>query len=710
VKPTMTRAAWRPAYAAILAAIAVLELAWLGWVLGEPLPNANPPGERLLTRSYLLLRFFPEVVPGLTFQESFLGTAVRGLKHVENLPQRLPIVLAAGFILWAANSIGGLTLRWIGLSRSWAWPERLVVAFGVGMTGLGLMTLLSGRISTLNPWTARFGLVVPIAAHALLLIRARLFPKTMESFESLPAQKGEPVSRISVGWLLLVVSPFLLIMALGSMLPTIDYDALEYHLQGPKEYFVAGRVGFLPHNVYTSMPFGVEMLHLLCMQVMNDWWWGALVGQLLVASFAPMAGLAVWLTARRWGSPRAAWVAAMVYLTTPWIYRLAALPYVEGPLCYYHAALLWTGGMAWSTSAAIRGRIWLVVGLLAGGAMAIKYPALISAVVPFGAVAVAAGWRARSARPLLAFGLGVAVVMGPWLIKNAVDTGNPVYPLGYRVFGGRDWDEAREQKWESAHGRKPIEVKALLASMLDVAGRSDWQSPALIALAPLALVRPGSRRVALLLGGYVTYLFLTWWLLTHRLDRFWLPLLPGLAVLAGLGSDWTRGWAWTVLLGFVLVVSTVANFTDCTAAITAPNEWTADLGERRKAVPRELNASLFRLDAELPPGSRPLLVGEAAVFHFTRPVVYNTVFDRETFETIDRDRSPEEVRAELARRGITHIYVDWFDIDRYRSPGNYGFTDYVTPDRFERLVRAKVLLEPRSFGVKRELYTVQPAR
>ena len=71
-------------------------------------------------------------------------------------------------------------------------------------------------------------------------------------------------------------------MVLGAMLPTIDFDALEYHLQGPKEYFQAGRIAFLPHNVYTSMPFGVEMLHLLGMEVLGDWWWGGLVGQLLV--------------------------------------------------------------------------------------------------------------------------------------------------------------------------------------------------------------------------------------------------------------------------------------------------------------------------------------------------------------------------------------------------------------------------------------------
>src|SRR5262249_58774940 len=129
----------------------------------------------------------------------------------------------------------------------------------------------------------------------------------------------------------LIAGPFLLVMMLGAMLPTVDYDAIEYHLQGPKEYYQAGRIAFLPHNVYTSMPFGVEMLHLLGMEVLDDWWWGALVGQLLVAAFAPAASVLIASTAVRIGSPRAAWLAAVGYLSTPWIYRLARIAYLEGP-------------------------------------------------------------------------------------------------------------------------------------------------------------------------------------------------------------------------------------------------------------------------------------------------------------------------------------------------------------------------------------------
>ena len=207
-------------------------------------------------------------------------------------------------------------------------------------------------------------------------------------------------------------------MLLGAMLPAVDFDVLEYHLQGPKEYFQAGRIAFLPHNVYTNMPFGVEMLHLLGMEVLGDWWWGGLVGQLLVALYAPAAAVLIAAAAGLAGTRRAAWLAAIIYLSTPWIYRLAVIAYVEGPLCFYHAALIWAAVRVWNDRHLARGSWWTLLGLLAGGAMACKYPALISAVIPFGLLALADSWRSRSARPVLAYVLGWSIVMAPWLART----------------------------------------------------------------------------------------------------------------------------------------------------------------------------------------------------------------------------------------------------------------------------------------------------
>jgi hypothetical protein len=693
----------------ILIALATLESAWFGWFFLEPLPNVGTvAGAHGLTRMNLLIRALPEIVPGLRFRDSYLGIALGKLSHLQNLPQRLPIVLAAGLIVGSAITSGLLILRVLRLRDRLDRWERLTLGFGLGTTALGLAALVVGRLGWLDPWLIRSGLAIPILAEFALMVLGRR-RRTRD------APSGGKSSRWAKFGFAAVAGPFLLTMMLGAMLPCIDFDGLEYHLQGPKEYYQAGQIAYLPHNVYTNMPFGVEMLHLLGMIVVDDWWIGALVGQLVVASFAPATAAMIAMTAWRLGSPRAAWVAGVVYLTTPWVYRLAVLPYVEGPLCYFHAALVWAWSRAGESSAVEADPTRIdplalspVVGGLAGGAMAIKYPALISAVIPATVWAVLMAWRLRSWRPAISYLVGVTVVIGPWLGKNVLDTGNPVYPLGYPVFGGRDWSPDRDAQWSAAHGTKAIEAIAFVRSAVDVAGRSDWQSPLYAALVPLAWLCKHGRRGIIGLWIFSVYLFLTWWLLTHRLDRFWLPILPSMAVLAGLGSDWSRSRLWTGLLTLVMAAGIGSNLVYCSTELAGLNDWTGDLSTLRQEVPRLLNPAMARLDAELPPGAKPLMVGQAGVFHFGHPVLYNTVFDDDILEGLARGRSPEEVREALRRLGVTHLYVDWSEIERYRSPGNYGFTKFVTPEVFARLVEADALGAPTRPGPKQELYRVMP--
>ena len=694
------------------------ELIWLLWFLIVPLPNANPlgtPTRSLINRGWLLLKAFPEVIPDTRFRESYLGQAIDELSHIENLPQRIPILLAAGLIAVAAIGLGDLVLRGLRLHRGLTAGERIALGFGLGTALLGVVTLIAGRLGWLNPWLIRTGLGLIAAAGLVTAQPWHAFRRVREPTSWLPG---------------LVIAPFVVVMVLGSMLPAIDFDVLEYHLQGPKEYFQAGRIAFLPHNVYTNMPFGVEMLHLLGMEVMGDWWWGALVGQLLVALFAPASAMLIAATAYRAGSTRAAWVAAIVYLSTPWVYRLAVIAYVEGPLCFFHAALVWAAVVGALDKLIPRRPLWGLLGLLAGGAMSCKYPALISAVISFGALALVDAWRSRSPALLLCYVAGWVVVIGPWLGKNVIDTRNPVYPLGNSVFHGRYWDQARETKWVGAHGPRSLHTKELWnaivkrqwrkataivrdnvnelwSAVVDVAGRSDWQSPLYAALAPLALLRTGSRRLALALWGFVAYLFLTWWLLTHRLDRFWLPLLPTLAILAGLGADWVRSRAWTILLNLILIISLVTNFTYISTALAGLNEWTGDLVFLRGDIPRRLNKPLAGIDKELGDSARVLLVGQAAVFHVNHRVNYNTVFNEETIETLAAGKTPEQLRRTLLEQQLTHIYVDWKEIERHRQPWGYGFTDFVTPARFADWVSAGILDRPEKVGLDQELYAIR---
>ena len=106
-------------------------------------------------------------------------------------------------------------------------------------------------------------------------------------------------------------------------------------------------------------------------------------------------------------------------------------------------------------------------------------------------------------------------------------------------------------------------------------------------------------------------------------------------------------------------------------------------------------------------GCQVLLVGQAAVFYVNHPVVYNTVFNKETIETLASGKDSEGLRRALHELHLTHIYVDWFEIQRHRKPGGYGFTNFVTPERFARWVQDGVLERERHFGENQELYRIR---
>ena len=82
-------------------------------------------------------------------------------------------------------------------------------------------------------------------------------------------------------------------------------------------------------------------------------------------------------------------------------------------------------------------------------------------------------------------------------------------------------------------------------------------------------------------------------------------------------------------------------------------------------------------------------------------------------EQIVQEKSRNEQLQALRDQRISHVYVNWTEIDRYRQPGNYGFTDYVTQElvrdelaatqKLLRLVPAHLVLQRRPLASDSEL-------
>jgi hypothetical protein len=665
-------------------------------------------------------------------------------------PQRIPILLVGFWMLAGVWGLGHLLLRTIQLRSHLRRLEKTVFAYGLGMSAVSLLVLGAGLLAQRVP-EALSGETLGIVLFVFALIEFALrrtwdrsnnssaastttstqgkASRTRVSSEFTFSRLGAvllrgqiPFGILARGIASLTMALFVMAMALGAMLPSVDFDVKEYHLQGPKEWFMNGAIEMLPHNVYTSFPFLTEMFHLLGMELSSDWYLGALAGKLVLMTFAPLTGLAVFAAADRLFDRRAAWAAMLIHLSTPWTYRISIIAYAEGGLTFFL--------MATTLAVIIRvqsqrddpepvpdaepsspgaERLTMLTGLLAGSAMACKYPGLLSVVFPAAVVLLLLEWKSqndtpltrRAAKTLLVFGLACGVTIGPWLLKNLYETGNPVYPLMNSLFHGIDWTPTLEANWKHAHSPSHYQPFDLLVKFYDVTLKSDWLSPLMFALAPLAFLTKWNRRFIVGLWLYVGFLFLSWWLLTHRLDRFWIPLIPLVALLSGGGVWWATNKFWRYSAGAFVALCVLFNLGFITTVNCGLNTWLGDLAEVRdnSEFTSEPVAYLNRM--RLPTDAKVLFVGEAQVFDVRVPLVYNTVFDISIFEqwcsasepgvpaAEQKMKSAEEIRERFRSEGITHILVNWQEIIRYRT--TYGMTEFLAPWRFEHLQREGIL-------------------
>ncbi|HCO27691.1 MAG: hypothetical protein CME31_11855 [Gimesia sp.] len=653
-------------------------------------------------------------------------------------PQRIPLIGIAAIVLLGAWGLGQLVTRLIRIPLHPFTAERTVFASGLGISLVSLLTLGGGLLGILTQGLC-YAVLITMATAGI----ASALQETKQKTGSLVSLKLSLPKSITFDMLFrvgccLLMSPFVMSMFLGSMLPSTDYDVLEYHFGGPKEYYQQGYIGFLPHNVYTSFPFLTEMLTLQSMTLKGDWFSGAQAGKLVLMSFAIFTALGIFTMARHWFGSAAGWIAATVFLTNPWTYRMSIIAYTEGALSFYLLASLlsliltiavlqkWKANSndAADDSAArasrLPGELWswaLLTGLLAGSAMSTKYPGVLSVVIPLGLTLLGFSWvllkEDRSLRWSATFKLGMLfaagtlITVGPWLLKNLVETGNPVYPLLYSVFGGYDLTEALNAKWKNGHGMRTIGLKEFKDSLLDVTMTSDWLSPLLFCLAPLAFLNQRQRRLMHWLWIYIGFLFFSWWLLTHRIDRFWVPMLPVVAVLAGIGATWSSKLLWRTGVTAAVFFAVLFNLCIITSGLGGNNAYLDDFTYARNFTGNLTAPEIEVLNKmQLDPNQVVLFVGEAKVFNANFPVIYNTVFDEDIFQQWTAQPDPElpdkelsmkparEIEAKLKAEHIAYVYVNWAEILRYRIPGSYGYTDYVTPQRFQQLVKEGVLQPP----------------
>jgi hypothetical protein len=434
-------------------------------------------------------------------------------------------------------------------------------------------------------------------------------------------------------WLWALAMPFLGLALVGAIAPPgllwqdepAAYDVTEYHLQVPREWYEAGRITGLKHNAFSYMPMNAEMHDLLAMHLRGGPWAGMYLAQFIhVVTMAlavlAVAGVARALSDRPWAGP----LAGVAMAATPWVTSLA-------PIAYNEAALMLFAALAVGWAMLARDwRGWAVAGAMAGFACGVKLTAGPMVVGAVAVAAVAANVRSQTshAKSGIAVFIGVAAaVFAPWLIRNAIWTGNPVFPEAMETSGKAHFSDAQVARWRAAHspavGDRGLGGR-LGAAALRIAG--EWQfGYLLLPLAVAALIVRRDRRSMMLAVVLVAQLII-WLAFTHLQGRFFVVAIPVAAVAIGGGRD----KVWPYVAGASVAVMAVVGF--CVLNLHPMRFPLVRQLAAKQALGAEQLGALVPIDPDTLPPEGPInLVGDAQAFLYSGvPMTrlrYRTVFD-----------------------------------------------------------------------------------
>lgn len=663
---------------------------------------------------------------------------------------RVPIF--CGVLVWLAVcfSLGSPIVRCSlgGLGRT----QHAMLSILAGAALLSTLTLFVGLAGALhNRWPLLSVVLlacVMAAASSWRMSRSAIASATTETKtaankHSSQVDETQPeITNIGELWMSRLLPIMVCVIAafyfLASCVPAWEFDVIEYHLQAPKEFWQAGNIGFSEHNIYANMPLAAEMHSLIAMVLIGGpqaWWWGGLVGKAIIGTFSLISALLLGSFVSQTSNRLMGWAAAGLLLSSPGNSHVASAGLIDMVLASYLLAMLVVATILLRSASVKtaadnstaptneRGRVGVVflLSLFAGGAAACKYTGLVFGVMPAIAICLVhfqrlyrcpqAGCATSASRSLgldvACFTLGLCLTCVPWLAKNWAQSGNPVYPLASEIFGGRGLTPELVARWKQAHA--PPDSESEPAYSFTAATKSSWNlllgsnflNPSLVFLAAIGLVTTvKSRRTRtwpVLWALLMLWILAVWWLATHRIDRFWLPALPMASLIAVGGAQWiARRASYSLAIGILLFGVIFGALQTVSGVGPSDNRIFAAIHtiEQESLIETPMglvNPTTAWINRSLSPQDKVLSIGEVKAYLYRVPLIYSTCFNQSPAETWLANKTPAEQHRILSEQGVTHVMIDWFEIERYRSPGNYGFSDWPQQTDFDAMVTNGVL-------------------
>ena len=350
-----------------------------------------------------------------------------------------PLSAAAAIVLAIAAFAAGRTFfRWANVPALPALATSVhLLAVGVTLCSIAILGvgLLHGLNSTVL-WM--LGIMTAVVAG----VRHGVFVKTMNAGQA-AVRHLQHLSGL--GWVAVwFITVLLGIFLVKSISPPLLSDDLVYHVGLPAIFARAGQVFNVPFYTHFNAPLGAEMLYTAGIAMGSEYVVTGLVNFgyvcLLLGAFVIMG--------RRLGGGAVGLFAWIAFFSIPYYTVIAASGSADlKHLLYFilaiDAYLLW--------------RVNKETGYLvlcaaeAGFALNYRYHGIILG----SALLIGIGWTYREkkcASSLRALGLFCAIFAlagSPWLVRNWIETGNPLFPTSTSFFNGFRGDPELSEIWRS---------------------------------------------------------------------------------------------------------------------------------------------------------------------------------------------------------------------------------------------------------------------
>ncbi len=317
----------------------------------------------------------------------------------------------AATILASGRGLGRASLG--AFMESLSLAERVSLYYMLGSLGAGLYWLTLGSLGWLSPalayLTAGLGSLIFVWQTYIYLRqeqgRFRQWIQNRARWENLA--------------LALLVLLVLLWSANAVTIPAYT-DAHDIHLALPAFYIGQGKVMAYPYQIYTYYPQNLEMLITWALLLRSE-----VTASLLMWSFFVAFALFILGFFYRNFNAKTAWGALLIFLSAP-VCALFALTikndFIIGLLLFTHYCLLAESLQKIEKDPRSASSGIFLTGILCGGAVGYKLNALLPLLFSTLLICI---FNRKFLNP---WTRGVLISLGPWLLRSAWLTHNPIYP------------------------------------------------------------------------------------------------------------------------------------------------------------------------------------------------------------------------------------------------------------------------------------------